>query len=242
MDQRSFLYNELCKLNIPIRDKQTDQFLLYYEMLIKKNEVMNLTSITEFQDVVQKHFVDSLMFQPQKDRGSLIDVGTGAGFPGIPLKIVYPELKITLADSLNKRLLFLQEVIEALGLEKIETVHGRAEDLGRNSLYREKFDYAVSRAVANLSTLSEYCLPFVKTGGYFISYKSVKVEEEIAAAKYAWKQLSGNMVENHHFLLPGTDMDRSLIWIRKTGTINKKYPRKAGVPSKEPLQFRETKA
>ena len=165
----------------------------------------------------------------------LIDVGTGAGFPGIPLKIMYPKLQITLMDSLNKRLVFLQEVIGQLGLSGIRTVHGRAEDLGRDREYREQYDYCVSRAVANLSTLSEYCLPFVKTGGYFVSYKSGKSEEELKAAEYAFHVLSGKFCKAEVFTIPDTEMERSLIWIKKSAPMSHKYPRKAGIPSKEPL-------
>lgn len=235
MDKKEYLKNKLCKLNIEADDAKADQLLKFYEMLIRKNEVMNLTAITEFTDVVEKHFMDSLAFHPKNPAARLIDVGTGAGFPGIPLKIIYPQLQITLMDSLNKRLLFLQEVIAELGLDGIETVHSRAEDLGQNPKYREQYDYCVSRAVANLSTLSEYCLPFVKIGGYFISYKSVKVEKEVEEAAYSWKLLSAELEKTENFQIPETELERSLLWIRKNAPMNKKYPRKAGVPAKEPL-------
>ena len=182
------LTNELEKLSITLSEKQIEQFTKYYEMLVEKNKVMNLTAITEFDEVLEKHFLDSVSLIRAKDLHeslTVLDLGTGAGFPGIPLKIVFPELKVTLADSLNKRVLFLQEVIEELELKDIEAVHGRAEDLARDKQYREQYDLCVSRAVANLSTLSEYCLPFVKIGGEFISYKSGDCEEEAAAAKSA---------------------------------------------------------
>lgn len=229
----------LSEWKIALSDKQTEQFLIYYESLIEKNKVMNLTAITEYEEVIHKHFLDSvsLVLAPVfKGKGTLIDVGTGAGFPGIPLKIVFPELKIVLLDSLNKRVNFLNEVIEELGLTGIEAVHGRAEDAGRNPQYREKFDFCVSRAVANLATLSEYTMPFVKPGGYFIPYKSGKAEEEIKEAGNAVKLLSGKIEDTVSFTIPDTDMERALILIKKTAPIHKKYPRKAGTPQKEPLK------
>lgn len=223
-----------------LSEKQLNQFYQYYELLIKWNEVMNLTAITELEQVVTKHFVDSLslakIVDNLEDKISLIDVGTGAGFPGIPLKIAFPEIKITLLDSLNKRVKFLDEVIGQLGLNEIETVHGRAEDLGRDGKYREKFDLCVSRAVANLSTLSEYCLPFVRKDGCFVSYKSGKVEEELGQAKGALKLLGGKIEDTISFCLPRDDGERCLVKIRKVENISKKYPRKAGVPGREPLK------
>lgn len=225
--------------NIELSDKQIEQFLLYYEMLIERNKVMNLTAITEYEEVIHKHFIDSLalaLTSVFEGKGRLIDVGTGAGFPGIPLKIAFPELEVVLLDSLNKRVNFLNEVISALGLTGIEAIHGRAEDAGRNVEYREKFDFCVSRAVANLSTLSEYGMPFVKPGGYFVPYKSGKAEEEVKEAKNAVKLLSGKIEDTVSFVLPNTDMERTLILIQKTAPIHKKYPRKAGTPQKEPLK------
>ncbi len=221
--------------------KQKKQFYKYYELLIQWNQVMNLTAITEISDVITKHFVDSLLLIRVISGDKIssyrcIDVGTGAGFPGIPLKIAFPELQITLLDSLNKRVGFLNEVIQRLELTEIFAVHGRAEDFGRNMKYREQYDLCVSRAVANLSTLSEYCIPFVKKDGFFISYKSGKAEEEILEAKLAVKRLGGRMEPVVPLFLPGTDVERIFIPIKKVGITPKKYPRKAGMPSKEPLK------
>lgn len=229
---------DLQELHIELSSFQTDQFLTYYEMLIEKNKVMNLTAITDFDDVLKKHFIDSLSLVKTcdlKDDISLLDIGTGAGFPGIPLKIAFPNLRVTLLDSLNKRVNFLQEVIDGLGLENVETLHGRAEDFAKPNMLREKFDLCVSRAVANLSTLSEYCLPYVKIGGYFISYKSEKVSEEIKEADNSIKVLGGKMERQIGFTLPSSDICRNLIVIRKCNSTPKQYPRKAGTASKKPL-------
>ena len=232
----------LDQLKIQLTQEQKEQFIKYYEYLIEKNKVMNLTAITDYEEVLLKHFLDSLSlvkvqdFIPEKLSGkTVIDIGTGAGFPGIPLKIAFPELGIVLLDSLNKRINFLDEVIEMLQLRKIEAVHGRAEDYARQKEFRENFDFCVSRAVANLSTLSEYCLPFVKQGGYFISYKSGKIEEELSNAENAVKVLGGNVKEVVKFSLMVTDMDRSFVVVEKKKTTPKRYPRKAGLPSKEPI-------
>ena len=230
------------QLSITLSREQKQQFLTYYEYLVEKNKVMNLTAITEYEEVITKHFLDSLAvvktscFKPEELAGKrLIDIGTGAGFPGIPLKIAFPKLEILLLDSLNKRINFLNEITEMLGLTKINTVHGRAEDYAKQKEYRESFDYCVSRAVANLSTLSEYCIPFVKQGGCFISYKSGSVDQELIQAEKAVKILGGQREEVVRFSLADTDMDRSFVVIRKAKPTPKKYPRKAGLPSKEPL-------
>lgn len=238
MDRRGYIKTEFSKIQIELSDKQTAQFEQYYEMLIAKNEVMNLTAITEFEEVVQKHFIDSVMIKDLRipiGGERWIDVGTGAGFPGIPLKIVFPQLKVMLLDSLNKRVKFLQEVVNALGLEHVEAVHGRAEEFAKKAEYREQFDCCVSRAVANLASLSEYCLPFVKVGGAFVPYKSGKIQEEIEAAGRAVEILGGTVREMKEFVLPGTDMYRCLLKIEKVKSTAKRYPRKAGMPTKEPL-------
>ena len=226
-------------LGVELSEKQLEQFRRYYEMLVEKNKVMNLTAITEWDEVIDKHFIDSISLIKACDLSGekyILDLGCGAGFPGIPLKIAFPNLKIVLLDSLNKRILFLQEVIGALGLEKVEALHGRAEDYARKAEYREQFDYCVSRAVANLTTLSEYCIPYVKEGGSFISYKSGKVKEELKEVKKALFLLGGNVEDTITFELPETDMERIFVKIKKEKKTPKKYPRKAGLPGKEPLK------
>jgi 16S rRNA (guanine527-N7)-methyltransferase len=228
--------NGLEELHIDLSDRQMEQFLTYYEMLVEKNKVMNLTAITEFDEVVEKHFLDSLSLTRVKDLSnnlSVIDLGTGAGFPGIPLKIAFPELEITLVDSLNKRVLFLQEVISTLGLKNISTVHERAEIIANNPNFREKFDLCVSRAVANLSTLTEYCLPFVKIGGQFISYKSGECDEEVEAARNSIFLVGGKTVSVDKFTLG--ESGRAFVVIDKIKKTPKQYPRKVGTPAKEPL-------
>lgn len=236
-DLTQFL-SDLEKLDITLSDKQIEQFMKYYELLVEWNSFMNLTAITDFDEVCKKHFVDSVSLIKAMDLSkelSVIDIGTGAGFPGIPLKIVFPNLKITLLDSLNKRIKFLDTVIEELALANINTLHGRAEDFAKPGKLRETYDLCVSRAVANLSTLSEYCLPYVKVGGFFISYKSEKIEEESEAAKKAISILGGKVKDQVAFTLPDSDIYRNLYMIEKVKETNKKYPRKAGLPSKEPL-------
>lgn len=224
------------ELNLSLSKNQIQQFLTYYEMLIEKNKVMNLTAITEFDEVIEKHFLDSLSICRVFDLNrevKVLDMGTGAGFPGIPLKIAFPEIDLVLADSLNKRIHFLQEVIDALDLKKVEALHVRAEEMGRNKEYREQFDLCVSRAVANLSSLSEYCIPFVKQGGQFISYKSGDIEEEVSNAKNAVFLLGGKLKDIYKFDL--YDQKRSFVMIEKVKGTPKTYPRKAGTPTKTPL-------
>ena len=237
------LVNICNKINIEISDDQINCFEKYYELLIEKNKVMNLTAITDKEDVIVKHFIDSIALIPYLlDKGininnelKIIDIGTGAGFPGLPLKIMMPDVKFTLLDSLNKRVSFLNEVIDELKLKDIEALHGRAEDYASDNKYREKYDICVSRAVANLSTLSEYCIPFVKKDGFFISYKAGESEEEINNSKNAIKILGGKINKVEEFVLPGTDASRVFVFIRKLELTDKKYPRKAGVPAKKPL-------
>lgn len=229
---------DLKSLGVTLTERQTEQFLEYYELLLEWNQKMNLTAITEYDDVMKKHFVDSLSLIKAYDvsrKISVIDVGTGAGFPGLALKIAYPDLRVTLLDSLNKRIRFLDEVIETLGLSGVKTIHGRAEDFAKPGKLREQFDLCVSRAVANLSSLSEYCLPFVKQGGLFISYKSEKTSEEVTAAARAVSLLGGALKTQVEFTLPDSDIYRNFVVIEKKKTTPKMYPRKAGLPAKEPL-------
>lgn len=226
-------------MGVELNDTQVQQFIKYHEILVEWNSFMNLTGITEYEEVVQKHFVDSLALCKAVDVSkaeSLIDIGTGAGFPGIPLKIAYPHLKVTLLDSLQKRIKFLNEVAAQLGLQDVETIHGRAEDFAKPSMKRESYDLCVSRAVANLASLSEYCLPYVNLGGYFIPYKSGKVEEELETSKKAVFLLGGKIEEEVKFYLPDSDISRSLIKIKKVSATPKKYPRKSGMATKEPIK------
>lgn len=237
-NQGDYIRDAFGKASLHLSERQVEQFLFYYEMLIAKNRVMNLTAIVGFEEVVLKHFLDSLMLcrvVTPCPAGKLIDVGTGAGFPGIPLKIMYPELEVVLLDSLNKRVRFLDEVIKELGLEKIRTIHGRAEDFARKEEYREEFDLCVSRAVANLASLAEYCIPFVRLGGSFVAYKGGKVVEELKMGERAIEVLGGKIVEREEFLIPGSDLFRGLLKVEKVEKTPLKYPRKAGVPRKEPI-------
>lgn len=230
--------SKLSELGIVLSDTQKEQFVKFYELLVEWNKVMNLTGITDYEEVNEKHFVDSLSIIKCKDMDNvktLIDIGTGAGFPGIPLKIAFPHLEIVLLDSLNKRINFLNIVISELGLENIRTIHGRAEDFAKIQEYREQFDVCVSRAVANLATLSEYCLPYTKIGGEFIPYKSGDIEEEVENAKKAIKVLGGKIDNVVKFQLPGTEIGRSFVKIKKVENTPKKYPRKSGMPTKEPI-------
>lgn len=229
---------KLKELDITLSEKQQAQFYRYYELLVEWNKVMNLTGITEYEEVNEKHFIDSLSLVKVLDISkinTIIDVGTGAGFPGIPLKIAFPHLKVTLLDSLNKRIKYLDAVIDELELKDIHTIHGRAEEYARKEEYREKYDLAVSRAVANLSTLSEYCVPYVKVGGMFVPYKSGEIDEEVKAAQTAIKVLGGKQTEVVKFTLPGSDINRSFVKIQKVKSTGKKFPRKAGLPAKEPI-------
>lgn len=228
--------------NKKLSAQQLEQLRKYYEKLVKWNEVMNLTAITEEMDVYEKHFLDSLsileVLKEQEGSSSalrMIDVGTGAGFPGMVLAIAFPDWQVTLMDSLNKRIRFLEDTAAVLGLTNVVCIHARAEELGHNRSHREQYDLAVSRAVANLNVLSEYCLPFVKTGGDFIAYKSEKIREEVSALGSAAKILGAEPVQVREFTLPGTEYHRALAVLHKKKQTPAKYPRKAGLPAKEPL-------
>ena len=212
-------YKGLEELGIELSEKQIHQFIKYYEMLVEKNKVMNLTAITEFNEVIVKHFIDSLALVKVVDKDdlsngiSIIDIVTGAGFPGIPLKIAFPNINITLLDSLNKRINFLKEVSDELGFEGIDFIHGRSEDFGRNPQFREKFDICVSRAVANLATLSEFCVPFVKVGGSFISYKAGDCGEEVKESMKAVEKMGGKIINQLEYMVPTSDLNRVLLFI-----------------------------
>lgn len=225
-------------LGIDLNDFQLNQFRRYYEMLVEKNKVMNLTAITERAEVIDKHFVDSLALVKtgvDLTDQKILDLGTGAGFPGIPLKIAFPNLRITLLDSLNKRVRFLNEVIDALELKDINAIHGRAEDFAKQKEYREQFDYVVSRAVANLSVLSEYCVPYVREKGYFLPYKSGNIKEELDQSKKAIQVFGGLVEDIVSFEIPDTGLSRTILKIRKEKLTPKRFPRKAGLPAKEPI-------
>lgn len=233
------ILEEGCReLGITLDEIQKKQFTDFYEYLVEKNKVMNLTGITEFQEVLVKHFLDSLACVKAVDMSRIkriMDIGTGAGFPGVPLKIAFPHLEACLLDSLKKRVNFLEETFQMLKLENITAIHGRAEEYAKNKQYRETYDLCVSRAVSNLATLSEYCLPYVKTGGYFISYKSGTVQEEAEQAQKAVKILGGKIQDVVYFQLPDSEIQRSLVVIEKIKATPGRYPRKAGTPLKEPL-------
>ena len=233
------ILEEGCReLGITLDEIQKKQFTDFYEYLVEKNKVMNLTGLTEFQEVLVKHFLDSLACVKAVDMSRIkriMDIGTGAGFPGVPLKIAFPHLEACLLDSLKKRVNFLEETFQMLKLENITAIHGRAEEYAKNKQYRETYDLCVSRAVSNLATLSEYCLPYVKTGGYFISYKSGTVQEEVEQAQKAVKILGGKIQDVVYFQLPDSEIQRSLVVIEKIKATPGRYPRKAGTPLKEPL-------
>ncbi|MBQ9768165.1 MAG: 16S rRNA (guanine(527)-N(7))-methyltransferase RsmG [Lachnospiraceae bacterium] len=238
MRDNTILVSGAEKIGIVLNKEQQEQFEAYYDYLIAQNEVMNLTAITEYEEVLCKHFLDSLFLAKQGielNGKKILDLGTGAGFPGIPLKIAFPEAEFVLMDSLNKRIGFLNRVIEQLGLKKIIAVHARAEEAGRKEEYREQFDYCVSRAVARLSSLSEFCIPFVKPGGMFISYKAGECKEECVEAGNAIKLLGGKLIKAEETCLPDTDIARTFVMIKKEKKTPEKYPRGQGKPLKQPL-------
>lgn len=225
------------QLQINLNENQIEQFYQYMELLVEWNKKMNLTAIIEPNEIILKHFIDSLTINNYlKQAETILDIGTGAGFPGIPLKIVEKEKKITLLDSLNKRIQFLQVVIQTLKLEKIEAIHGRAEEFIKQEAKREVYDIVVSRAVARLNILLEYMLPFTKIGGKCICMKAIDIQEELQEAEKAMKLLGGEIEKVDTISLPGSDIKRNIIIIKKVNSTPKKYPRKAGTPTKEPIK------
>ena len=233
---KEIMTENLKELNIELTEKQLEQFYEYMNILIEWNKVMNLTNITEPIEVIQKHFVDSLtVLKHIKETDMIIDVGTGAGFPGIPIKIAFPKTKIVLLDSLNKRIKFLNEVIAKLKINDVEAMHGRAEELAHNKIYREKYDIAIARAVAPLNVLSEYLLPFIKVNGIAICMKGSKGKEEAKNGEKAIEILGGKIKEIKEFELPNTDICITILILEKNKNTDKKYPRRSGIPSKEPL-------
>lgn len=233
---KKILCEKMQDINIILSEMQVEQFFKYMNLLLEWNEKINLTAITDENEIILKHFVDSLTIcKYLENKNSLIDVGTGAGFPGIPVKIVRPDLKIVLLDSLNKRVKFLNDVIEKLDLKNIVALHGRAEEVARKPEYREQFDIATSRAVANLPVLLEYLVPFVKVGERCICMKGAEIEEELNSAGKAIMVLGAKVDKVDDFLLPGSDMRRNLVILEKMKETSGKYPRKAGVPAKDPI-------
>ena len=234
---KDILRNGLKELNIDFSEEQITKIDIFYELLSEKNRIMNLTRITDKKEFYVKHILDSLIISEviRISDQKIMDLGTGAGFPGIPLKVFFNDIDLTLIDSVNKKLLFVDEVIDKIDLDKINTVHGRAEDLGHDPLYREKFDIITSRAVANLSTLAEFCIPFIKKNGLFIAYKSFECDEEIKDASYSLKKLNSSVIEIREINIPETNIVRKMIKIKKNDHTPDKYPRKPGIPSKNPL-------
>ncbi len=231
-----FLEESFEKLNIPFDNSVIEMFEQYMDGILEWNKKINLTAITDREEFISKHFVDSVLsynFREYIDADSIIDIGTGAGFPGIPLAIVSPDKKFVLADSLNKRLKVINELASKIGIDNIETVHGRAEELAKNKKYREAFDLCISRAVANLAVLCEYCLPFIKVGGHLLAYKGPDAEEEVKMAEKAIKILGGKLIEIVSVDLDG--YDHNIVVIEKINKTPSKYPRKAGTPGKEPI-------
>ena len=239
MELKQILKDGCSQIGFHMDDKAIQQFMIYKDLLLEWNQKMNLTAITEEKEVIIKHFIDSISctkIKELKNSGKIIDVGTGAGFPGIPLKVIYPDLKLTLLDSLNKRINFLKEVCFQLELPDVEFVHGRAEDYGQDKNYREVYDYAVARAVAPLNVLVEYCLPFVKVGGYFICQKGPALDEELLEAEKSIKIIGGKVADKKSISLPYTEITHNILVIEKIKETSTKYPRKAGKPTKNPIK------
>lgn len=235
----TLMKNACSSIDMEFTEEMYKKFIQYKEILKKWNEMINLTAITEDEEIIKKHFIDSIKifsFEPLKGFKDIIDIGTGAGFPGLPMNILKPEINVTLLDSLNKRINFLDNVINELNLKNCTTLHGRAEDYGRNKDYREKFDASVSRAVANLAVLSEYCLPFVKVGGYFIALKGPSVEEEVEEGKIAVKKLGGNIEDIIKIKIEESNLEHNIVIIRKNNNTPELYPRKAGTATKKPIK------
>lgn len=238
MEFKDCLTKYCTQVGVELDETQVEKFDTYFQMMIEKNKVMNLTAITDVKDVVLKHMLDCLLVYEAdvfSENSSICDLGTGAGFPGMPLKIYKPSLNVTLMDSLGKRLKWLDEVVDTLSLKKIGTCHMRAEDAGNNKAHREKYDLVLSRAVARLSVLAEYCLPLVKTGGCFVAMKASNYEQELEEAKNALQILGGEVVKVKHVQLPEIDDKRVVIYIKKVHNTPKAYPRRAGVPDKSSL-------
>lgn len=238
MNFQEYLKDAAEQFGVVLTEKMIRQFDLYFQLLVEWNEKINLTAITEPKEVAIKHMIDSLSCWDDRyfpPGAAVIDVGTGAGFPGIPLKIFRPDIRLTLLDSLNKRIKFLQEVTDKLGLYQVQCVHLRAEEGARQPLLREKFDVAVSRAVARLSVLAEYCMPFVKVDGYFVALKGMKYQEEVSEGANAVKVLGGSSIRSVSVRLPYIEDKRAVLYIRKVRATPKAYPRKAGMPDKNPL-------
>lgn len=239
MEKKEFkliIYDLAKEIDIILSDDQIDKLYSYMNLLIEWNKKINLTAIIEPKDIIMKHFIDSFTISKHiKKNVRLVDVGTGAGFPGIPLKIIREDIEVVLLDSINKRINFLKEVIDIVKLNKIEAIHSRVEEFGQNKIYRESFDIATSRAVANLATLSEYMIPLVKIGGSSICMKANNISDEIENSKSAIEVLGGSIKKIEEFMLPNTDIKRSVVIIKKIKNTSKIYPRKPGTPSKEPI-------
>lgn len=232
------LFNKiLSEWNIDFDDQKLDMFEKYHDILVSWNKRINLTSITDKDDIYIKHFADSavILKYMNLEGKTVIDIGTGAGFPGIPISILCPSCRVVLLDTLGKRIRFLNEVINDLGLENVVTVNGRAEDIAHSDEHREKYDIVTSRAVANMSTLAEYCLPFAVKNGYFISYKGGNVDDELKDSYHAIDILGGTVEKTESFILPGTDYERAVVFVKKEKAVDTRFPRRAGIPSKKPL-------